>query len=141
MRQRFDMLRLLAPVSVLAATSMLMVAAPAHASSFRYRCVTDPSYGCVRGTITVRGDVTTWNLTVKDNRPGPRGVYAKVVINRTNLPDQSVRSQTVGPRGGEIAFRGGPVRYRGTRGVRVEICRARSNLHNICKTVHHERAS
>lgn len=141
MRQRFDMLRLLALVGVLAAASMLMVVAPAHASSFGYQCVGDPSYGCVRGNITVRGDVTTWNLRVKDDRPGPRGVYAKVVINRANLPDQSVRSQTVGPRGGEIDFHGGPVRYHGTRGARVEVCRARANLPDVCKMAHYERAS
>jgi hypothetical protein len=141
MRQRFDMLHVFALVSVLAATSMLMVAAPAHASSFGYQCVTDPSYGCVRGAITAHGDVTKWDLTVKDNRPGPRGVYAKVVINRANLPDQSVRSQAVGPRGGELRFQGGPVHSPGTRGARVEVCRARANLPDGCKMVHYEKAS
>ena len=118
--------------------SALMMAGPALASSFSYKCVGDPSYGCVQGTITVRRDVTSWSLTVKDNRADGYGVYAKVVIDRDNLTDPVFRSQNVGPAGAARDFYGGPVQYSYTRGARIELCQDIPSWPDTCKTAHYE---
>lgn len=125
-------------VGVLAVAALLMVPSPASASSFDYKCVGDPSYACVKGTITVSRDVTSWNLTIKDNRSDGTGVYAKVGIDRNNLPDPEFRSQNVGPAGAERSFSGGPVQYSGTRGAYITLCRDRNNQPDECHRAHYE---
>lgn len=90
------------------------------------RCV---PFGCVKGEITVRGNVTRWDFRVADVRADGFCAYAKVEIDVSRGPDPVFCSENACPRGHTAPLYGSDA-YADTRGARVSLCRndGRCNL-------------
>jgi hypothetical protein len=121
--------------ATLAGSTCMLVTWAAHASAVD-RCGGDVG-SCAVGSISVYKDVTYWNLTIIDSASDANCAYAKVTIDRNNLPDPVFRSPNACPKGDTRVFRG-DVQYSGTRGARVEVCIDRNSLPDRCTNIHYE---
>lgn len=96
---------------------------------------TDKTGGCrVYGTLNVHADTTTWNLTVVDAKQDGNAAYAKVVVDRNNLPDAEFRSANAAPAGSSVNFPGN-TKQSGTRGAKVLACIDKNNQPDTCTQI------
>jgi hypothetical protein len=92
---------------------------------------------CVNGSISVHKDKINWNFTVKDNKKDGNCAYAKVIVDRNNLPDKESRSPNVCGEGKTGSFNG-DLQYSGTRAARVEACVDLNNRPDSCTLIYNE---
>jgi hypothetical protein len=127
--------RLLA-VAVLLAVVGVMLPLPANAG-----VIFPPGetwFGRVAGTIDVINDKTTWSLVVEKTGSG-NCVYARIVVDRNNWPDDDFKSNRlcrVGDR--QVPWAGESDRLRFTRGAKVQICRDIRFRPDDCQQVWYE---
>jgi hypothetical protein len=103
------------------------------AVSFSWRCGVNGA-SCVQGSMTVHRDNTRWSLTVLDNKADGHCAYAKVVIDRSLLPDPSFRSGNACPKGNTFSFPGNRS-YSRTRGAWIYSCIDISNAPDQCSRI------
>jgi hypothetical protein len=101
------------------------------------RCGGSAVAGCANGYVSVYKDVTSWDLTVKDNGSDGNCVYANIIIDRNNLPNTTIRTQNACGKGKTVKFPGN-AQYSGTRGARVEVCLDLNLRSDKCTKIHYE---
>ena len=115
-----------------AGIALALTAPPAGATTLE-RC---SPVGCVRGTISVVDNRSTWNLQVLDSNADGYCVYAKIQIDVADGLDPEYRSDNACPKGEVIPFVDADA-YANTLGASIHICRS----NGLCRKVHYESAS
>lgn len=111
---------------------LALTAPPAFAATFE-RCT--PA-GCVKGTITVSNNRTSWDLQVIDNRADGLCVYGKVRIDVGDGIDTEFRSENSCPRGEVIPFADSDA-YADTRGTAIHVCTSNGQ----CREVYYQASN
>lgn len=116
----------------------VLLTMPTSATTYGEKCRVGNA-SCVRGNISVSNNVTSWSLTVKDNKRDGNCAYAKIIIDRSLIPDVEL---TTSPRacgyGKTVAYNGNSVGYLRTVGARVYACVDRNLQPDSCTEAFYE---
>ena len=132
-RRRVSLLRSTAAIAVALLAPLLLSTGAGASEIFERR-----GFGSVAGQITVTGDTTDWDLSVR-RTGGSRCVYAKVTVDRNNVSDTTYRSKNACKRNVSVPFGPESHRHDFTRGAKVILCQDLPWRGDPCTQVWYER--
>ena len=122
--------------SLVMLASMLLTM-PTSATTYGQKCRLSNA-SCVGGNISVSNNVTSWSLTIKDNKRDGNCAYAKIIIDRSLLPDVEDQSPRACGYGKTVAYNGNSYALSRTVGARVYACVDRNLQPDSCSEAFYE---
>lgn len=89
--------------AALVTLASMFLAVPASATNYPLSCRL-ANASCVGGNISVRNDVSTWSLTIKDNKRDGNCAYARIEIDRSRIGDIAKESPRACGQGKSVSY-------------------------------------